>query len=118
MTATSVGFIGGGRITRVFLSGWEKSGMRPAKVVVSDVDAGTLEKLQQAHGDYIFIRTGSDRRPRSDPRQTVGGRRANDGRSLPFQVNGRLREDQALNMSHAADFPRIDRVKRENEHVG
>jgi pyrroline-5-carboxylate reductase len=49
MNAKSVGFIGGGRITRVILSGWEKSGMRPAKVVVSDVDAGTLAKLQQAH---------------------------------------------------------------------
>jgi pyrroline-5-carboxylate reductase len=50
MTATSVGFIGGGRITRVFLSGWEKAGMRPAKVVVSDVDAHALAKLQQTHG--------------------------------------------------------------------
>jgi pyrroline-5-carboxylate reductase len=49
MNAKSVGFLGGGRITRVILSGWEKSGMRPAKVVVSDVDAGTLAKLQQAH---------------------------------------------------------------------
>ena len=38
MNHISVGFIGGGRITRVFLGGWTKAHTVPATVVVSDTD--------------------------------------------------------------------------------
>ncbi|WCJ59386.1 NAD(P)-binding domain-containing protein [Fontisphaera persica] len=45
----SVGFIGGGRITRIFLSGWQKAGKLPERVVVSDVHAEVLSRLNTAH---------------------------------------------------------------------
>jgi len=46
MTNKSIGFIGGGRVTRIFLEGWKRSGQLPAKVVVSDCNAETLAKLK------------------------------------------------------------------------
>jgi pyrroline-5-carboxylate reductase len=42
----SIGFIGGGRITRIFLEGWRRAGHLPRKVVISDCNAETLAKLQ------------------------------------------------------------------------
>jgi pyrroline-5-carboxylate reductase len=45
MTNKAIGFIGGGRITRIFLEGWKRAGQLPAKVVVSDCNAETLAKL-------------------------------------------------------------------------
>jgi pyrroline-5-carboxylate reductase len=46
MTNKSIGFIGGGRITRIFLEGWRRQGSLPAKIVVSDCNAETLAKLK------------------------------------------------------------------------
>lgn len=46
MTAKSLGFVGGGRITRIFLEGWKRAGKLPDKVVVSDCNAETLSKLK------------------------------------------------------------------------
>ena len=46
MKTQSVGFIGGGRITRIFLEGWKRAGILPGKVVVSDCNAETLAKLK------------------------------------------------------------------------
>jgi pyrroline-5-carboxylate reductase len=45
----SVGFIGGGRITRIFLGGWQKAGKLPERVVVSDAHAEVLSRLKTAH---------------------------------------------------------------------
>jgi pyrroline-5-carboxylate reductase len=42
----SVGFIGGGRITRIFLEGWKRAQKLPSKVVVSDCNAEALGKLR------------------------------------------------------------------------
>jgi pyrroline-5-carboxylate reductase len=42
----TIGFIGGGRITRIFLEGWQRAGQLPGKVVVSDCNAETLAKLK------------------------------------------------------------------------
>ena len=50
MSGKSIGFIGGGRITRVFLGGWAKAGKVPSTVVVSDIDAGVLASLKQSYG--------------------------------------------------------------------
>jgi pyrroline-5-carboxylate reductase len=50
----SVGFIGGGRVSRIIIEAWNKSGTIPEKVVVSDTNAATLEKL---HNAYPEIRT-------------------------------------------------------------
>jgi len=46
MTNKTVGFVGGGRITRIFLEGWKRAKALPAKIVVSDCNAETLAKLK------------------------------------------------------------------------
>ena len=46
MTNKSIGFIGGGRVTRIFLAGWQRAGQLPAKIIVSDCNAETLAKLK------------------------------------------------------------------------
>jgi pyrroline-5-carboxylate reductase len=50
MSDKTVGFIGGGRITRVFLGGWARAGQMPASVIVSDTDSAVLARLKQSHG--------------------------------------------------------------------
>jgi pyrroline-5-carboxylate reductase len=46
MTNKSIGFIGGGRVARIFLEGWQRANAMPGKIVVSDCNAETLAKLQ------------------------------------------------------------------------
>ena len=46
MTNKNIGFIGGGRITRIFLEGWRRQGPLPPNIVVSDCNAETLAKLK------------------------------------------------------------------------
>jgi pyrroline-5-carboxylate reductase len=46
MTNKSFGFIGGGRITRIFLKGWKRQNVLPAKIVISDCNTETLDKLK------------------------------------------------------------------------
>jgi pyrroline-5-carboxylate reductase len=46
MSEMSVGFIGGGRVTGIFLEGWKRAGKLPARIVVSDSNAETLAKLK------------------------------------------------------------------------
>ena len=46
MTAKTIGFIGGGRVTRIFLEGWQRANAMPGKIVVSDCNADTLAKLK------------------------------------------------------------------------
>lgn len=43
----SIGFIGGGRITRIILSGLERKEKWPGKVIVSDANADVLKDLQK-----------------------------------------------------------------------
>lgn len=42
----SIGFIGGGRITRIFLAGWARVGKLPANIVVSDCNADALARIK------------------------------------------------------------------------
>ena len=42
----SVGFIGGGRITRIFLEGWARAQKLPPSITVSDPNAEALTKLK------------------------------------------------------------------------
>ena len=46
MTTKSLGFVGGGRITRIFLEGWKRAGKLPGKIMVSDCNADTLARLR------------------------------------------------------------------------
>jgi len=55
MNGESIGFVGGGRITRVFLSGWRRAGKLPAAIVVSDVDPQVLGRLKQSFGSIDAV---------------------------------------------------------------
>ncbi|MCF7674858.1 MAG: NAD(P)-binding domain-containing protein [Akkermansiaceae bacterium] len=46
MISPTIGFIGGGRITRIFLEGWSRAGQMPPDVIVSDPDANVLDVLK------------------------------------------------------------------------
>jgi pyrroline-5-carboxylate reductase len=46
MKEQRVGFVGGGRVVRIFLEGWRLAQKMPAKVVVSDCNAEPLVKLK------------------------------------------------------------------------
>ncbi|HWH69581.1 MAG TPA: NAD(P)-binding domain-containing protein [Candidatus Sulfotelmatobacter sp.] len=46
MKELSVGFVGGGRVTDIFLQGWKHQKALPAKVVVSDANVETLRQLK------------------------------------------------------------------------
>ena len=46
MAVNTIGFVGGGRITRIMLSGWQQAGYRPAEVIVSEPNIEVLEKLK------------------------------------------------------------------------
>lgn len=46
MKDKSIGFIGGGRIARIFLGGWNRAGKLPADITVSDPDPGVLGALK------------------------------------------------------------------------
>jgi pyrroline-5-carboxylate reductase len=47
MSNRTIGFVGGGRVTRIFLEGWQRAKALPAKIVVSDCNAETLAKLKE-----------------------------------------------------------------------
>jgi len=52
MQMDSMGFIGGGRVTRILLASLERAGKLPAQVVVSDASSEVLTSL---HRDFPFI---------------------------------------------------------------
>ncbi len=47
MSDKTIGFIGGGRIARIFLGGWSRAGKLPGPIVVSDTDPHVLDTLKQ-----------------------------------------------------------------------
>ncbi|HRZ54470.1 MAG TPA: NAD(P)-binding domain-containing protein [Candidatus Paceibacterota bacterium] len=46
MSTKQIGFVGGGRITRIFLDGWKRANALPANIVVSDCSAEPLARLK------------------------------------------------------------------------
>lgn len=64
--ATSVGFIGGGRIARILLEGWRRAGSLPGDVVVSDTDAGALQRLTTAFPGIVAAQDDNERAARQD----------------------------------------------------
>lgn len=58
MKEMTIGFIGGGRVTRILLGGWDKAAKLPAQVVVSDPEPASLARLTS---DFPSVRSaGSD----------------------------------------------------------
>jgi pyrroline-5-carboxylate reductase len=62
MSYKSMGFIGGGRITRIFLEAFKQKRMLPATVVVSDANAEVLQKLK-ARFPKVAISQGDNGKP-------------------------------------------------------
>jgi pyrroline-5-carboxylate reductase len=46
MSTKTIGFVGGGRVTRIFLEGWRRASASPANILVSDCNANALTKLK------------------------------------------------------------------------
>jgi len=46
MANKSIGFIGGGRVAKIILNGWKRSGTLPQNIIVSDSNADALQKLK------------------------------------------------------------------------
>ncbi len=59
MSNKTLGFIGGGRITRIFLEGWIRAKTLPASIVVSDCNGESLAKLKTR---FPSIKTTADSR--------------------------------------------------------
>jgi pyrroline-5-carboxylate reductase len=57
MSTPSIGFIGGGRIARIFLAGWARAQKLPARIVVADPSAEALAKLK---AQYPAVEATSD----------------------------------------------------------
>lgn len=57
MNALTVGFVGGGRIARIFIEGWARAQKLPARIVIADPNAETLAKLKAR---FPAIVTSSD----------------------------------------------------------
>lgn len=46
MDEPAVGIVGGGRVARIMLAGWRRANRLVPHIVVSDIDAGAIERLQ------------------------------------------------------------------------
>jgi pyrroline-5-carboxylate reductase len=57
MSTKTIGFVGGGRITRIFLEGWTRANALPANIVVSDPNVDVLAELKAR---FPAITTASD----------------------------------------------------------
>lgn len=57
MSQSGVGFVGGGRIVRIFLEGWGRAQRTPRNVFVSDCNPDVLATLQAR---FSNVRTGTD----------------------------------------------------------
>jgi pyrroline-5-carboxylate reductase len=57
--AKSFGFIGGGRITRIILTGLSRAGQMPANVVVSDSEEQILSRLKESFPDIRVTLNGN-----------------------------------------------------------
>jgi len=59
MECNSIGFLGGGRIVSILLGGLDRAGVRPRRVVVSDVDEHVLARLKARHGHIRTLANGN-----------------------------------------------------------
>jgi pyrroline-5-carboxylate reductase len=71
MTAKTVGFIGGGRVTRIILGGLERAGQLPSRVVVSDSNSEVLAKLKERF-PTIQVTPGDNQSPASQELVFIG----------------------------------------------
>ncbi len=65
MPTKAIGFIGGGRVPRIFLAGWQRANAMPGRIAVNDCNAETLGKLQARfpHMDLIPVKPLAEMEP-------------------------------------------------------
>jgi pyrroline-5-carboxylate reductase len=63
MKERSIGFLGGGRVTRILLGGWQRAGRLPAEITVFDPDTKARERLARSLG--AAVTTAGDAAPAS-----------------------------------------------------
>lgn len=54
MTTRSIGFIGGGRVTKIILNGWKRANKLPGNIIVTDINQEVLESLKK---DFPAVKT-------------------------------------------------------------
>jgi pyrroline-5-carboxylate reductase len=59
MNGPSIGFVGGGRVTRIFLEGWKRAEALPPNVAVSDLNPEALARLKTR---FSKVQTSTDNR--------------------------------------------------------
>lgn len=59
MNNKTIGFIGAGRITRIFLEGWKRQGRLPAQIFVTDSNAEASARLKAAHPGVVVADVGT-----------------------------------------------------------
>lgn len=66
MLFNSIGFIGGGRITRIMLQGFQNAGLKFEKVVVSDTSPDNLKKLKDSFPGICISHNDNEEPARQD----------------------------------------------------
>lgn len=59
MSIPSIGFVGGGRVTRIILQGWRRANALPGQIVVSDPNPEPLAKLSSDFPQIQFVTANS-----------------------------------------------------------
>ncbi len=54
MINKTIGFIGAGRVTRIFLEGWKRVNFEPKEIIVSDTNLDTLNNLKKDYSSIII----------------------------------------------------------------
>jgi len=54
MNSKTIGFIGAGRVTRIFLEGWKRVNFVPKEIIVSDTNPDTLNNLKKDFPSIII----------------------------------------------------------------
>ncbi len=66
MAECTVGFVGGGRVVRIFLGGWKRARAVPSAVVVYDPDPSALERVKAVGLDAEVSSTSAERAASQD----------------------------------------------------
>lgn len=93
MNVQGVGFVGGGRVTRIILSGWKRANCMPSGIVVSDCDPAGLDRLRAA---FPAITVSPDNREAARQGVVLFGLHPPVFPTVLSEIRTSLREDAVL----------------------
>lgn len=109
MTTRSLGFLGGGRVTRILLGGWRRAGRLPEEIVVCEPDATARQRLERALGSAAT--TTSEAAPASRADLVVLAVHPPDLETVLAAVRPGLRpEAVVLSLAPKVDMARMERA--------